>query len=101
MNENDARSQGAELWKQLYRTAVLETKRELVPRRLMEARKAAGARAILLIRETSDDEAELQDLAYASRVLDELAKRFQSGKQSGTEHSTSESQVWTTQEQAS
>jgi len=38
MNENDARSQGAQLWKQLYRTAVLETNRELVPRRVLEVR---------------------------------------------------------------
>jgi hypothetical protein len=101
MNENDARSQGAQLWKQLYRTAVLETNRELVPRRVLDARKAAGERAMRLIRETSDDEPELQDLVYASRVLDELTKRCRSGKQSGTEHSTSESQVWTSQEQAS
>jgi len=101
MNENDARSQGAELWKQLYRTAVLEKKRELVPRRLMEARKAAGARAILLIREAAVDEPELQDLAYASRVLDELAKRFQSGKQSRTKHSIRESQARISQEQVS
>jgi hypothetical protein len=101
MSESDARSQGAQLWKQLYRAAVLETNRELIPRRVLEARKAAGERAMRLIREAAVDEPELQDLVYASRVLDELNRRCQSGKQSRTEHSIPESQAWTTREQAS
>ena len=62
MNESDARSQGAELWKQLYRAAVLETNRELVHRRILEAREAAGERAMCLIREAAVDEPELQRL---------------------------------------
>jgi hypothetical protein len=101
MNESDARSHGAQLWKHLYRTAVLETDTELVPRRVLEARKAAGERAMHLIRECVVDEPELQDLVYASRVLGELKNRCQSGRPSRTKHSIPESQVWTTQEQLS
>jgi hypothetical protein len=101
MNESDARSEGAQLWKHLYRAAVLETNMELVPRRIMEARKAAGQRAKELIREATVNEPELQDLAYASRVLDEVNRRYQSGRHSGTKHSIPERQVWTTQEQVS
>ena len=101
MNESDARSQGAQLWKHLYRTAILETNRELVPRLVLEVRKAAGERAMCLIREAAVDEPELQDLVYASRVLEEMNGRYRSGKQSRTEHSIEESQVWTSQEQAS
>jgi hypothetical protein len=101
MNESDARFQGAQLWKQLYRAAVLETSRELAPRRVLEARKAAGARALHLIRESADDELELHDLVYASRVLDELKNKCQSGRHLRTKQSISESRVWTTQEQVS
>jgi hypothetical protein len=54
-----------------------------------------------LIREAAVDEPELQDLVYASRVLEEMNGRYRSGKQSRTEHSIEESQVWTSQEQAS
>jgi hypothetical protein len=42
-------------WKQLYKAAVLETNMDLVPRRVQEARKAAGERAMHLIREPADD----------------------------------------------
>jgi hypothetical protein len=59
---------------------VLETNMGLVPQRILEARKAAGERAVYLIREASDDEPELQDLVYASMVLNELKRRFQSGR---------------------
>jgi hypothetical protein len=69
MNESEVRAQSAQLWKHLFRVAVLETNRELVPRRVLEARKAAAERAMYLIRESSDGE-ELHDLVYASRVLD-------------------------------
>jgi hypothetical protein len=62
-------------WKQLYKAAVLETNMDLVPRRVQEARKAAGERAMHLIREASDDEPESQDLVYARRVLDELNRK--------------------------
>jgi hypothetical protein len=82
MDESDARSQDAQLWKHLYRAAVLETDMELVPRRVLEARKAAGQRAMHLIREAAVNEPELQDLLYASRVLDELNRSglsFQDG----------------------
>ena len=81
MNESDARSQDAQVWKHLYRAAVLETNMELVPRRILEARKAAGQRAMHLIREEAAiDEPELQDLVYASVVLNELNRRCQSGR---------------------
>src|ERR1700683_1101005 len=100
MNESDVRFQGAQLWKHLFRAAVLETNRELVPRRLLEAWKAAAERAMCLIRESADDE-ELQDLVYASRVLGGLKNKYQSGRHLRAEHSTPESQVWTTQEQVS
>ena len=100
MTESAARSQGAQLWKHLYRAAVLETNGDLVPRRLLEAREAAAERAMQLIREAADDE-ELDDLVYATRVLDELNARYQSGRHSRAKHSLPESQVWTTQEQVS
>jgi hypothetical protein len=80
MNECAPRTQVAQSWKQSYRTAVLETNMELIPRRILEARKAAGERAVHLIREGSDDEPELQDLVYASVVLNELNRRCQSGR---------------------
>jgi hypothetical protein len=99
MNESDARSQGTQLWKHLYRAAILETNRELISRRILEARKAAAERAMHLIREAADGE-ELSDLLYASRVLDELKRKCQSTGYSRTKQS-SESQVWTTQEQVS
>ena len=50
MNESDVKSQDAQSWKSLYRAAVLETNMELVPLRVLEARKAAGERALHLIR---------------------------------------------------
>ena len=101
MNESDARSQDAQLWKHLYKSAVLETDMELVPRRVLEARKAAGQRAMHLIREAAVNEPELQDLLYASRVLDELKRKCQSARHSRREQSIPDCQVWATQEQAS
>jgi hypothetical protein len=101
MDESDARSQDAQLWKHLYKSAVLETDMELVPRLVREARKAAGQRAMHLIREAAVNEPELQDLLYASRVLDELNRRCECGRHSRTKHSIQESQVWTPQEQLS
>jgi len=89
MNESDRRSQDVQSWKQLYRAAVLETNMELVPRRILEARKAAGERAVRLIREAADAEPELQDLVYASVVLTELNRKFQSAGHSGRKQSTS------------
>jgi hypothetical protein len=100
MNESDARSQSAQLWKHLYRAAILETNMDLVPRRILEAQKAAAARAMHLILESADDELELHDVVYASRVLDELNGRYQSGRHSRAKQS-SDSQVWTTQEHVS
>jgi signal transduction histidine kinase len=83
IRERDRRSQDVQSWKQLYRAAVLETDMELVPRRILEARKAAGERAVQLIREeAADDEPELQDLVYASVVLNELNRKCQSGRHS-------------------
>ena len=82
IQERDRRSQNVQSWKQLYRAAVLETSMELVPRRIVEARKAAAERAVHLIRGASDDEPELQDLVYASVVLNELNKQFQSARDS-------------------
>jgi hypothetical protein len=79
MNESDGRSEDSQLWKHLYRAAVLETNMELLPRRVLEARKAAGERAMYLIREAADDE-ELHDLVYATRVLDELERKCQSAR---------------------
>ena len=90
MNESDRRSQDVQSWKQLYRAAILETNMELVPRRILEARKAAGERAVHLIREAADGEPELQDLVYASVVLNELNREFQSVGHSGPKQSTSE-----------
>ena len=82
MSERNARLQGVQLWKHLYRAAVLETNKDLVPRRILEARKAAGERAVHLIREASDHEPELQDLVYASVVLNELNRKCQSARDS-------------------
>ena len=88
----DRRNQDVQSWKQLYRATVLETNMELVPRRIVEARKAAGERAVYLIREASDGEPELQDLVYASVVLNELNKKFQSAGSAEPKRSTSENQ---------
>src|ERR1035438_10480928 len=81
-----------QLWKHLYRAAVLETNMELGPRRVLEARKAAGERALRLIREATDGDPELLDLAYASRVLDELNSKWQSARHSRPKPSTPEGQ---------
>jgi hypothetical protein len=89
MNECPRRSQVVQSWKQLYRTAVLETNMKLIPRRILEARKAAGERAVHLIREAADTEPELQDLVYASVVLNELNREFQSTGHSGRKQSSS------------
>jgi hypothetical protein len=80
MNESDGRSEDAQLWKHLYRAAVLETNMELLPPRLLEARKAATERAMHLIRGSAHDDPELQDLVYATRVLDELETKCQSAR---------------------
>ena len=93
MNECAPRTQVAQSWKQSYRTAVLETNMELIPRRILEARKAAGERAVYLIREASEDEPELQDLVYASVVLNELNREFQSAGHAEPKRSTSEVQA--------
>jgi hypothetical protein len=75
MNECDRRSQVVQSWKQLYRAA--ETNMELISRRILEARKAAGQRVVHLIRQAADDEPELLDLVYASVVLNELNRGSQ------------------------
>jgi signal transduction histidine kinase len=80
IQERDRRPEDVQSWKQLYRAAVLETNMELVPRRILEARKAAGERALHLIRGAGDDEPELQDLVYASVVLNKLNREFQSSR---------------------
>jgi len=98
MNESDVKSQDAQSWKSLYRAAVLETNMELVPLRVLEARKAAGERALHLIREAAVDEPELQDLVYASQVFDELERKCQSARYSRPKQSIPGSQVWATQE---
>jgi hypothetical protein len=90
MNESDVKSQDAQSWKSLYRAAVLETNMELVPLRVLEARKAAGERALHLIWEAADGDPELLDLAYAGRVLDELNGRYQSARYSRPKQSTPE-----------
>ena len=90
MNQSDGRSQDAQSWKSLYRAAVLETDRELIPRRVLEARKAAAERALHLIREVADGDPELRDLAFASRVLDELNSKCQSARDSRPNQSTPE-----------
>jgi C4-dicarboxylate-specific signal transduction histidine kinase len=82
IRERDRRSQDVQSWKRLYRAAVLETNMELVPRRIVEARKAAAERAVHLIREASHDEPELKDLVYASAVLNELNRKCQSARDS-------------------
>jgi signal transduction histidine kinase len=93
IQESDRRSQDGQSWKQLYRAAVRETNMELVPRRILEARKAARERAVYLIREASEDEPELQDLVYASVVLNELNREFQSAGHAGPKRSTTEVQA--------
>jgi hypothetical protein len=90
MKDSDGKPQPAQSWKQLYRAAILETNMEFVPRRVLEARKAAAERAMHLIRETAEDE-ELQDLLYASRVLNELNGRCQSASHSRPNQSSLES----------
>ena len=79
-----------QLWNHLYRAAVLETDTELIPRRVLEARKAAGERALHLIREAAEGDPELLDLAFASRVLDELNSKCQSARHSRPKQSTPE-----------
>jgi len=90
MNESDGRCQDAQSWKQLYRAAVLETNMETVHRRVREARKAAGERAMQLIREVADGDPELLDLAYASQVLDELSSKCVPVRSSRSKQSTPE-----------
>jgi len=82
IQERDRRSPDVQSWKQSYRAAVLETNMELVPRRIVEARKAAAERAVHLIREPADNHLELQDLVYASVVLNELNRKCQSARDS-------------------
>ena len=100
MNESDVRSQGGQLWKYLYRAAVLETNMELVSQRVLEARQVATERAMHLIRESVGDD-ELHDLAFASQVLVQLKNKCQSGRHSRTNKSVPASQVWTSEEQVS
>lgn len=90
MNDSVEQYQETELWKQLYRAAVLETNTELLARRVQEARKVAGERALQLIRGTANDDPEFLDLAYASLVLDELDTKCQSVKSSRPNQSTAE-----------
>jgi len=101
MNESDVRSQGGQLWKYLYRAAVLETNMELVSRRVLEAQQAARKRAMHLIREESTEDQELHDLAFASQVLDGLKNKCHSGRHSRTNQSVPASQIWTSEEQVS
>jgi hypothetical protein len=93
------RSENAQLWEDLFRAAVLETNMDLIPRRVLEARKAAGERALHLILDGALDEFELQDLIYATRVLDELKRKCQSAGHSRAEQPTQEVKDRTTQQQ--
>ncbi len=92
MNESDVRFQDTQPWQKLYRAAILETNMGLVPRRVREARKAVQERAMQLIREAADGEPEIQDLLYASLVLDEWNRKCQSDRHSGPKQPTPESQ---------
>ena len=66
------------LFGQITKESKPENPLKAIPRRILEARKAAGERAVCLIREAADAEPELQDLVYANRVLDELERKCQS-----------------------
>ena len=99
---NEPRLADALSWKELYGAAALETKMEVVPLRVREARKAVVERAIQVIRRTPDYEFEVLDLAYAKRVLDELNNQVSVREMPQTSaQSTSGSQVSITQEMSS
>ena len=66
----------AQLWRYLYRAAVLETNMDLVPRRVLEARKAAGERALHLIREAADDDPELLDIGICKSGLGRIEQQM-------------------------
>lgn len=58
-------------WKTLYRAAILETNRSLVPQRVSEAEEAVLAREREIFYDSSDLEEEeaLEDALYALRAL--------------------------------
>jgi len=80
MNQDDGRSQDAQSWKVLYEAAILEIDTDLRPRKVLEAQQAIAERALYLLREASEDEPELQELAYATLVLCDLRRMYQSDR---------------------
>ena len=59
------------LWKTLYRAAVLETNKSVVPQRVSEAEEAVVARAreIFYGNSDSDERDDLEDALYALRAF--------------------------------
>jgi hypothetical protein len=70
MNPQNSPSVRSENWRTLYRAAIFETNRRVIPNRVMEAEKAVLARGRELFRQigTMDEKEALEDALYALRA---------------------------------
>lgn len=70
MNYLPAPSHASKNWRALYRAAIIETNRSVIPRRVLEAERAVLARARELFRQlgTLDEKEALEDALYALRA---------------------------------
>jgi hypothetical protein len=70
MNPQNSPSLRSENWRTLYRAAIFETNRRVIPNRVMEAEKAVLARGRELFRQigTMDEKEALEDALYALRA---------------------------------
>lgn len=72
MNDGEGRFQGG--WKQLYEAALLELDPKLLPRRIADAQKAIGERAMALLQENGHNHSEKEALASAHVALNDLER---------------------------
>jgi hypothetical protein len=70
MNPQNSPSLRGQNWRTLYRAAIFETNRSVIPKRVVEAEKAVLARGRELFRQigTMDEKEALEDALYALRA---------------------------------
>jgi hypothetical protein len=76
MNEHVGRTGEPQPWRELYEAALLETDADLVAQSVLVAYQAVAARAVALLRDCSGDGQELDALAKAIVVLEDLKRMY-------------------------
>jgi hypothetical protein len=76
MNEHVGRTGEPQPWRKLYEAALLETDVDVVAQSVLVAHQAVAARAVALLRDCSGDRQEIDALAKAMVVLEDLKRMY-------------------------